>query len=295
MSTYRLIFILVCSLGLAGMVNAENVNVPNTFTAGNKAKAAEVNANFAELVAAINDLKAEVEELKTKNADLEEVVVALGEKPMHDLSDYIEIYHDSDSIPSGTATQGPLIRFTGANVQVVSGEGATDAAVNGVGNLIVGYDESRPQQSKQCSDGQYEKGSRCFKSNKAWKSSHKSGSHNLIVGANHNYSRYGGLVAGFQNSITGAGASVLGGTGNTAGFQNSTVTGSKKLSTTAANSSRPDYWADSSEARSMASQALNTANQAQRDAQAGIQRAGQANQALDGLYEKIIRIHPSLQ
>src|SRR4051812_43116612 len=33
----------------------------------------------------------------------------------------------------------PTIRFTGVNVQVVSGSGATDGAVNGAGNLVVGY------------------------------------------------------------------------------------------------------------------------------------------------------------
>ena len=48
------------------------------------------------------------------------------------------------------------VLISGANLQVVSGEGATDATVNGLGNIIVGYDENT--------------------------SDDKSGSHNLVVG-----------------------------------------------------------------------------------------------------------------
>ena len=76
------------------------------------------------------------------------------------------------------------VLFSGANLQVVSGEGSTDAPVNGLGNIIVGYDENT--------------------------SDDKSGSHNLVVGYGHTYSSYGGFVAGQDNSITGAFSSVSG-------------------------------------------------------------------------------------
>ena len=33
------------------------------------------------------------------------------------------------------------VLISGANLQVVSGEGLTDASVNGTGNIIIGYDE----------------------------------------------------------------------------------------------------------------------------------------------------------
>jgi hypothetical protein len=36
---------------------------------------------------------------------------------------------------------GRTLRFTGVNVQIVSGSGATDGPVNGLGNLIMGYNE----------------------------------------------------------------------------------------------------------------------------------------------------------
>ena len=88
------------------------------------------------------------------------------------------------------------VLISGANLQVVSGEGATDATVNGLGNIIVGYDENT--------------------------SDDKSGSHNLVVGYGHTYSSFGGFVAGQDNSITGNYTSISGGANNTAsGYQSS--------------------------------------------------------------------------
>src|SRR5205807_9418104 len=36
----------------------------------------------------------------------------------------------------------PTVRFAAVNVQIVSGSGATNGAVNGTGNLVIGYDEN---------------------------------------------------------------------------------------------------------------------------------------------------------
>jgi hypothetical protein len=91
--------------------------------------------------------------------------------------------------------------FTGVNVHVRSGSGATWGTINGLGNLIVGYDEARTSGSD------------------------KSGSHNLVVGPKHNYTSYGGLVAGYQNAISGNQASVCGGLNNTASGNGSSVSG----------------------------------------------------------------------
>lgn len=38
-------------------------------------------------------------------------------------------------------SSGSTVEFSGVNVQVVSGSGSTDGAINGRGNLIVGHDE----------------------------------------------------------------------------------------------------------------------------------------------------------
>ena len=91
--------------------------------------------------------------------------------------------------------------FRSLNVRVQSGSGTTDGAVNGLGNLIVGYDEPR------------------------FSGSDKTGSHNLVVGPNHNYSNYGGLVAGHENTISGEFSTVSGGSGNTASAWTASVSG----------------------------------------------------------------------
>jgi hypothetical protein len=94
---------------------------------------------------------------------------------------------------------GATLQLSGINVQIVSGAGATDAAVNGRGNLIVGYDANTAGHGR-------------------------TGSHNLVVGDEHTYTSFGGLVAGFQNSVTGKWASAIGGEENTASGDNSCVT-----------------------------------------------------------------------
>jgi hypothetical protein len=90
--------------------------------------------------------------------------------------------------------------FEGVNVHVRNGLGGTDS-VNARGNLIVGYDEARTTGSD------------------------KTGSHNLVVGWQHNYSSYGGLVAGSQNTVSAPFGSVSGGQNNTASAWVSSVSG----------------------------------------------------------------------
>ena len=92
------------------------------------------------------------------------------------------------------------IRFSGVNVQVVNGAGKTKE-LNGLGNLIVGYQETRESGND------------------------RSGSHNLVVGARNNYSINSGQVVGFHNAISGELSTVSGGTENTASEGWSTVSG----------------------------------------------------------------------
>ena len=92
------------------------------------------------------------------------------------------------------------LTFSGMNVQVVDGSGGTDGTVNGLGNLIVGYNENSYSATR-------------------------TGSHNLVVGYDHEYTSYAGLVAGWQNTISAASCSVSGGTANTASGDYSSVSG----------------------------------------------------------------------
>ncbi len=93
------------------------------------------------------------------------------------------------------------IRFSGVNVHIVDGSGTTDGTVNGLGNLIVGYNELRGSLDD------------------------RTGSHNIVVGREHNYSSYGGLVAGSLNTLTAPYASVSGGRNNSARYAYSSVSG----------------------------------------------------------------------
>lgn len=108
------------------------------------------------------------------------------------------------------------IVLTGANLYIQNGLGATngdpdnpkeddDAVVNGLGNLIVGYDEDA---------GPWD-----------YPESEKTGSHNLIVGRFHSYTSVGGFVAGSRNYLYGPFAGILGGRVNTASGGQATVSG----------------------------------------------------------------------
>lgn len=110
--------------------------------------------------------------------------------------------------------RGPHLIIEGANVHVRSGSGSTMdgcgfrhpdypncESITGLGNFIVGYNERR----RGVVD--------------------RSGSHNLVVGRGHNYTSFGGLVAGAFNEINGAFASVSGGSRNIASGNRSSVSG----------------------------------------------------------------------
>jgi hypothetical protein len=103
-------------------------------------------------------------------------------------------------VPGCLSDSGGTALFTGCNVQIVSGAGSTDATPNGQGNLIVGYNENI--------NGYF-----------------RTGSHNIVVGEDHGYSSYGGLVVGDANQINAPFASVTGGRLNEAASTSSSVTG----------------------------------------------------------------------
>jgi hypothetical protein len=99
-------------------------------------------------------------------------------------------------IESGVAGR-PTIQFSGVNVQIVNGEGSTPA-VNGSGNLVIGYDEGPGTQS---------------------------GSHNLVLGTSQTFTSYSGIDAGIGNTISGPYASITGGSAGVASGQSASVTG----------------------------------------------------------------------
>jgi hypothetical protein len=106
----------------------------------------------------------------------------------------------------------PTIQISGANLQILSGSGSTSGAINGAGNLVIGYDETPGAQT---------------------------GSHNLVVGSGHSFTSYGGIlggqanlvsapdgfVVGERNIASGDFASVSGGSGNVANGVSASVSG----------------------------------------------------------------------
>jgi hypothetical protein len=104
--------------------------------------------------------------------------------------------------------------LTGANLHIVNGLGRTDCldaqsqeipdCPNGLGNLIVGYNELRGGDNDR-----------------------RTGSHNVVVGARHNFSRFGGLVVGHSNGISGDFAVVSGGRFNMASGHFASVSGGR--------------------------------------------------------------------
>ncbi len=155
-----------------------------------------------------NDLQpylATVPGLLTKVTNLQTSVASLNTS-VTTSNKITNLFSLSDGV--GTATE---LTLTGVNLHIVNGLGASDgnpgdpfdenndAVTNGLGNLIVGYNESS--------------------------SNTRNGSHNLVLGIYNSYTGWGGLIAGAANEIDGGWSCVNGGDGNQADGEFSVVSG----------------------------------------------------------------------
>ncbi len=166
-------------------------------------------------------LETDVASLQTDNANLV-ADNALLENFIAEVIPYLQ---------GGADAQGnPAVFFSGVNVHVNNGEGAT-ASVDGTGNLIVGYDESLGANSDFCTvvaagGSAHLDQTSCENNVGIWgRDAQKIGSHNLIIGSSHNYTQYAGLIAGFNNTITAIESSISGGANNFAQGLTSSVSG----------------------------------------------------------------------
>jgi hypothetical protein len=107
-----------------------------------------------------------------------------------------------EALLAGVVRNGDTLLFDGMNLQVVNGEGQT-ASSNGLGNVIIGYNEVNPSAARAS----------------------RVGSHYLIVGEKHAYTAFAGIVSGRNNTASGNYASVTGGDYNTASGLAASVTG----------------------------------------------------------------------
>jgi hypothetical protein len=112
-----------------------------------------------------------------------------------------------ESLLTHFSRSGNTVTLTGANLQIVNGTGST-VNPNGLGNLIVGYNEERvPSEDFPVVQNT------------------RTGSHNVIVGRGLNYASWGGIVVGLYNGLEADHASVIGGDHNTATATGAVVVG----------------------------------------------------------------------
>lgn len=124
------------------------------------------------------------------NSEGQVFLPAVASPGRHD-DEIMERLEALEALLDGVSRDGNTLLVSGLNLQVVSGTGATDAEPNGLGNVIIGYDEPR-----------------------AGDESEKSGSHMLVLGAGNSYSGFGGVIAGQGNTLAADFGAILGGTRN---------------------------------------------------------------------------------
>ena len=100
-------------------------------------------------------------------------------------------------LSSGVVDGAKTLTISGENLRVVNGTGS-ESTDNGLGNLLIGYDESPGVQT---------------------------GSHNLVIGSGQSFSSYGGLLAGAFNSVDAPFATASGGEYNVAADEWASVSG----------------------------------------------------------------------
>ena len=120
--------------------------------------------------------------------------------------------------PACLRTKPPAVRnqvkadvvFEGCNVHFRNGASSTNTT-NGLGNLIVGYNEDLNTVGVSAP--------------RTLGTNDRSGSHNVVIGPEHEYSSHSGLVVGVGNIISGEYASVSGGRDNEASGDYGSVSG----------------------------------------------------------------------
>jgi len=154
---------------------------------------------FAQTPAQFAALQAQVSALQTQLAALQKQVATLQQNKALALAPFVTV----DPNPE-VGVPGPNITFSGVNIHIVNGMGQTQL-VNGLGNLIIGYNE----------DPINENNTTLFAPT-ALVSGDRGGSHNLVIGRWNRFlsSSFGGVIAGEGNWLSGEANSVLGGEAN---------------------------------------------------------------------------------
>ena len=220
--------LLAVSAFMSQSLHAGSVSIPNSFTAGEPAVAAEVNANFDAVKTAVDDNDSRIAALEATIATLRETVTTQA-ATITSLQNNSVLALDGRLLFVTDSNGYPTAQFTGVNVQVING--VNQYTANGVGNLIVGYNRTSLSNSLMkivCSNGAYTDQNSCEANGGVWAKNHKSGSHNLVGGDYNSYASTGGLVFGTHNAINRQNASVTGGKYNVASGVLSSVSGGRQ-------------------------------------------------------------------
>lgn len=211
-------------------IYASDFNIPNVFIANQPAIASEVNGNFGAAKTAIDNNHDRVAALEATVTSLQNTINSLNSRlTAVENNTVLEL----DGLLQFSMFKGyPTAEFTDVNVQINNGSDSTTGAINGLGNLTIGYNESQGWAINFCSDPQYIDSVNCIGNLELWGRWVYRGSHNLIMGRANSYDDSAGIVMGRGNVINGDYASVLGGTSNIASGEFSFIgTGSGNTAT----------------------------------------------------------------
>jgi FtsZ-binding cell division protein ZapB len=196
---------------------------------GIRAEIAALQAQVAALQDQVNTLQTtntdqqkEINSLQTSNTTLQKQLATIQSNHALLLGPFVNV----DPNPE-IGVIGPNIVFSGANIHIVSGSGATNetASPTGLGNLIIGYDED---PSTAGEGGAPDAGIPPIIPLPPLAPGDRGGSHNLVIGRWNRFpSAFGGFVAGEANTIVGQGPSVSGGAANTADSFGASVSGGR--------------------------------------------------------------------
>jgi hypothetical protein len=194
------------SLTMVGLVFALAPASARAAAGGVPAEIAALQTQVAELQSIVHTLQDQVSALQASNTALHRELAAVQSNKALLLGPFVNV----DPNPENGVI-GPNIKFTGANIHILSGSGSTNDRTNfgapskGLGNVIIGYDE--PPGGLSATD--------------------RGGSHNLVIGVGHRFTTaaFGGIVAGADNTIDNLWACVPGGSFNTASGFSASATG----------------------------------------------------------------------
>jgi len=187
---------------MAGVATAQSVGTASAASGTATTSATPTACGPEHQASGGGEASGEMDRLRAEIAALrEQLLIVTAQVGLLDTG--VTILHAKTSCMSSAGTD---TYFTGCNVHVRDGSGDTDGPTNGLGNLVVGYNESFVPGAE------------------------RDGSHNVVIGPEHGYSSFGGLVAGFYNTVSAPHASVTGGAFNVASMNRASVTGGERNS-----------------------------------------------------------------